>query len=123
VRSRPGRAALRRAATRQHRLLRPVPHDVGRYGLQPARYVSHRERHLATAQRTQYRGALLDYDVTDPTTGQTKHFRVAYIWSSEEASSVAEARERALAKAQTDSAESTVDSAATSKSANMSTHE
>jgi hypothetical protein len=38
--------------------------------------------------------------VTDPETGEERSFRVAYIWSSEEASSVAEARERALNKAE-----------------------
>jgi transposase len=76
--------------------------DVGHQRLQPARYASRREQRLPTNQRTQYRGALRELDVTDPTTGEIRHFRVAYIWSSEEAASVADARERALTKAETD---------------------
>jgi transposase len=76
--------------------------DVGHAALRPVHYVSRREHHLPAAQRTHYRGAVRDFDVTDPTTGQTRPFRVAYIWSSEEARSVADARERALSKAETD---------------------
>jgi transposase len=76
--------------------------DVGHAGLQPARYVSRREQHLPANQRTRYRGAVRDFTVTDPATGAQRRFRVAYIWSSEEAASVAEARERALTKAETD---------------------
>jgi hypothetical protein len=76
--------------------------DVGHQGLQPTRHVSRREQHLPTGQRTHYRGALRDFIVTDPETGADRRFRVAYIWSSEEARSVAEARERALIKAETD---------------------
>ncbi|TCM33099.1 IS1634 family transposase [Kribbella sp. VKM Ac-2568] len=75
--------------------------DVGHEGLHPIRYVSHREAHLPATQRTHYRGALRDLEVTDPETGRQRTFRVAYIWSSEEATSVAEARERALTKAET----------------------
>jgi transposase len=74
--------------------------EVGHTGLHPIRYVSRREAHLPTHRRTRYRGALRDYPVTDPTTGGHTTFRVAYIWSSEEAASVAEARERALVKAE-----------------------
>jgi transposase len=76
--------------------------DVGHAGLHPARYVSRRDQHLPAAQRTHYRGAVRDFDVTDPETGAERRFRVAYIWSSEQARSVAEARERALTKAETD---------------------
>lgn len=76
--------------------------EVGHTGLRPARYVSRREQHLPARRRTRYRAALRDWDATDPETGTVRHFRVAYIWSSEEARSVAEARQRALAKAQTD---------------------
>jgi transposase len=75
--------------------------DVGHDGLHPIRYVSRREQHLPATQRTRYRGALRDLEVTDPETGRPRTFKVAYIWSSEEATSVAEARERALAKAET----------------------
>ena len=75
--------------------------EVGHRGLRPIRYLARREAHLPTSKRTRYRGALRDLEVTDPKTGQPRRFRVAYIWSSEEATSVAEARERALAKAET----------------------
>ena len=50
--------------------------------------------------RTRYQGALRDWVVKDPETGQTCHFRVAYIHSSEEHEEVALARERALLKAE-----------------------
>jgi transposase len=76
--------------------------DVGPAGLKPARYVSRREQHLPAHERTRYRGAVRDFTVTDPETGAERRFRVAYIWSSEEARTVAEARERALTKAETD---------------------
>jgi transposase len=76
--------------------------EIGHGGLRPVRYVSHREQRMPAAQRTRYRGALHDWQVTDPDTGTTHHFRIAYIWSSEEARSVAQARERALAKAEAD---------------------
>jgi transposase len=75
--------------------------DVGHDALHPIRYVSRREAHLPAHRRTRYRGALRDFAVTDPETGQQRTFRVAYIWSSEEASSVADARERALTTAET----------------------
>jgi transposase len=75
--------------------------DVGHEGLHPIRYLSHREAHLPATQRTRYRGALRDLEVTDPETGRHRTFKVAYIWSSEEATSVAQARERALTKAET----------------------
>jgi transposase len=76
--------------------------DVGHAGLKTAQYVSRREQHLPPAQRTRYRGALRDFVVTDPHTGTERRFRVAYIHSSEEARSVAEARQRALSKAEAD---------------------
>jgi hypothetical protein len=63
-------------------------------------YRSRRERHLPAARRTRYRGALRPFRVTDPDTGQPTTFRVAYIWSSEEARSVADRRQRALVKAE-----------------------
>jgi transposase len=76
--------------------------EVGHDSLRPVRYVCRREQHLPAHRRTHYRGALREWEVTDPQTGAVHHFRVAYIWSSEEARSVAEARERALAKAEAD---------------------
>src|SRR5215212_1758659 len=74
--------------------------DVGHAGLGALRYVSQRERALPAALRTRYRGALRDWDVEDPETGETHRFRVAYIHSSEEQREVAAARERALTKAE-----------------------
>ena len=76
--------------------------QVGHQALHPIRYISRREAHLPAHRRTRYRGALRDFDVTDPTSGQPRRFRVADIWSSEAAASVAAARERALAKAEAD---------------------
>jgi transposase len=74
--------------------------EVGHAGLHRLDYVADRQRHLAAARRTRYRGALRPFQVTDPDTGQRHRLRVAYIWSSEEASSVADGRERALVKAE-----------------------
>jgi hypothetical protein len=74
--------------------------DVGHDALRALRYVSQRERTLPAHRRTRYRGALRDWHVTDPETGQTHGFRVAYIHSSEEAREVAAARERALQTAE-----------------------
>jgi Domain of unknown function (DUF4277) len=74
--------------------------EVGHQGLHRLDYVARRERHLAPARRTRYQGALRPFAVTDPDTGASHTFRVAYIWSSEEARSVADGRERALAKAE-----------------------
>jgi hypothetical protein len=76
--------------------------DAGHTALRPLAYVSRREQHLPARQRTHYRGTIRDYPVTDPETGAECRFRVAYLWSSEEARAVAEARERALTKAGTD---------------------
>jgi transposase len=74
--------------------------EVGHQGLHRLDYRSRRERHLPAARRTRYRGALRPFRVTDPDTGQPTMFRVAYIWSSEEARSVADGRQRALVKAE-----------------------
>ena len=74
---------------------------VGHDALRALRYVSQREQHLPASKRTRYRGVLHDWEVTDPATGQPHRLRVAFIHSSEEHTSVAEARERALTKAET----------------------
>jgi transposase len=74
--------------------------EVGADALRSLRYVSERERRLAPAERTRYRGALRPLEVEDPETGQRRRFRVAYIHSSEEEREIRAARERALAKAQ-----------------------
>lgn len=65
-------------------------------------HVAERERRLPPEQRTRWRGLLAPFPVTDPATGARHELHVAYIWSSEEARSVAEARERALVKAEQD---------------------
>ena len=76
--------------------------EVGHDALRPVRYVSRREAHLPAHRRTHYRAALREWDLTDPKTETVHRFRVAYIHSSEEARTVAEARQRALAKAEAD---------------------
>lgn len=63
-------------------------------------YVSERERRLPADQRTRWRGLLRPFPISDPATQQRHDLRVAYIWSSEQAASVAAARERALRKAE-----------------------
>ena len=74
--------------------------ELGPGALRPVRYVAERERRLPARKRTKYRGAICDWELEDPETGEHKRFRVAYIHSSEEATQVAAARERALAKAE-----------------------
>jgi transposase len=74
--------------------------DVGSAALRPIRHLAEREKKLPPARRTKYRGALRDWDVEDPETGEPRSFRVAYIHSSEEQAQVANARERALIKAE-----------------------
>ncbi len=63
-------------------------------------HVAFRERRLPPERRTRWRGLLRPFPTTDPATGARHDLRVAYIWSSEEAASVAGARQRALAKAE-----------------------
>ena len=63
-------------------------------------YCSQRERRLPADQRTVWKGVLRDREVADDDTGATHRLRIAYIWSSEEATSVADARDRALTKAE-----------------------
>ena len=74
--------------------------ELGPGALRAIRYVAERERRLPAKLRTKYRGAIRDWETEDPETGERKRFRVAYIHSSEEATQVAAARERALAKAE-----------------------
>lgn len=73
---------------------------VGHHALAPLRYASQRDADLPAAKRTRYRGTLVDWDIVDPATGQPHRLRVAFIHSSEEQASVADARERALTKAE-----------------------
>ena len=65
-------------------------------------HVAERERRLPPERRTRWRGLLTAFGVTDPQQGTHHDLRVAYIWSSEEAGSVTDARERALTKAEAD---------------------
>ena len=68
--------------------------------LEPLEYCSYREERLLKKDRTQWRGVLRPFPVTSSSSGRLHDFRVAYIFSSEEAASVSEARERALTKAE-----------------------
>jgi uncharacterized protein DUF4277/DDE family transposase len=73
--------------------------DVGHHGLRAVRYIPDREAKLPAARRTQFKGALRDWEITDGD-APTLKLRVAYIHSSEEATQVADARERALVQAE-----------------------
>ena len=88
--------ALRASTGFRERFLADVGHDT----LAELSYVAARERHLQADQRTRYRGAIGDWQITDPATGDPLALRVAYIHSFEEAREVAAARERALVKAE-----------------------
>jgi transposase len=74
--------------------------DVGHHALRPLRYQPEREAKLPADQRTCFKGALRDWQLSDPKAGDTLTLRVAYIHSSEEAAQVADARQRALTKAE-----------------------
>jgi transposase len=74
--------------------------EAGHEALLPLRYVSQRDRRLPSRRRPRYRGTIRPWTVKDPETRQDRPFRVVYVWSSEEAQSVADARERALVKAE-----------------------
>ena len=77
--------------------------DVGPAGglaaLAALDYVSYRERRLPPARRTTWKGLLHPFPVTSKD-GTRHDLRAAYIWSSEEAATVAAARDRALATAE-----------------------
>ncbi len=75
--------------------------DVGGLDkLEEIDHVAQRQQGLPAALRTRYRGCLRPFPFTDPASRRSVELKVAYIWSSEEARSVADARERALAKAE-----------------------
>ena len=78
--------------------------DAGPLGglaaLAPLDYLSWRERRLPPGERTTWKGLLRPFPVTSPDTGARHDLRAAYIWSSEQAASVAGSREGALAKAE-----------------------
>ncbi len=63
-------------------------------------YVSYRERRLPPGKRTVWKGLLRPFPATSKETGARHDLRAAYIWSSEEAATVAAARDRALASAE-----------------------
>jgi hypothetical protein len=73
--------------------------DCGHEALRPVRYVPQREAKLPPALRTRFTGALRDWEIT-PSDQPPLSLRVAYIHSSEEATQVADARARALVKAE-----------------------
>ncbi len=77
--------------------------DVGPLGglaaLPVLGHVSRREQRLPASRRTIWRGLLRPFPVTSAD-GARHDLRAAYIWSSEEAATVAAARERALARAE-----------------------
>jgi hypothetical protein len=87
---------LRAATGFRERFLAELDHAA----LAPLRYVAERQQDLPPKQRTRYRGALRDWQLTDPDSGEPVRLRVAYIHSSEQAREVAAARERALTKAE-----------------------
>jgi hypothetical protein len=74
--------------------------QVGSGALRPLAYVSGRERRLAASERTRYRGAVRNWEVEDPESGELQRFRLAYIHSSEQEREVRQARERALGRAE-----------------------
>jgi transposase len=86
---------LREASDFRRTFLEEVGHDA----LRPIRYVSLREKRLPASARTTYRGALRPFSLVSPESGKAHRFRVAYIYSSEEAEATAEARARALSRA------------------------
>ena len=74
--------------------------DVGHAALHRVRYLPAREAKLPTSERTVFKGALRDWEIPGDDMQAPLTLRVAYIHSSEEAAQVADARERALAKAE-----------------------
>ena len=74
--------------------------EVGPAAMRKVGYVARHEQGLAPSRRTRYKGALRPWGATDPEMEEKRSWRVAYIWSSEEHRSVADARARAIDKAQ-----------------------
>jgi hypothetical protein len=66
--------------------------DVGPGALRGLDYIAERQKDLPAALRTRYRGALRDWQISDPETREALGLRVAYIHSSEEQREVALAR-------------------------------
>ena len=74
--------------------------DAGHAALRPVRYVPEREAKLPASERTRFKGALRDWEIPGSDQHPPLTLRVAYIHSSEEAAQVADARDRALQKAE-----------------------
>jgi hypothetical protein len=74
--------------------------EVGHHGLRPVRYLPEREAKLPAKLRTRFKGALRDWEIPGSDTQPPLKLKVAYIHSSEEATQVAQARQRALVKAE-----------------------
>ena len=74
--------------------------DAGHEALRPVRYLPEREAKLPASERTRFKGVLRDWEIPGNDTHPSLMLRVAYIHSSEEATQVADARERALVKAE-----------------------
>ena len=74
--------------------------EVGHAALRRVRYLPEREAKLPPQLRTVFKGALRDWEIPGSDTHPPLELRVAYIHSSEEATQVADARERALQKAE-----------------------
>jgi Domain of unknown function (DUF4277)/Transposase DDE domain len=74
--------------------------DAGHAALRPVRYLPQREQKLPPKLRTVFKGALRDWEIPASDEHPSLRLRVAYIHSSEEATQVADARERALQKAE-----------------------
>jgi Domain of unknown function (DUF4277)/Transposase DDE domain len=74
--------------------------DAGHIALRRVRYVPAREAKLLASERTVFKGVLRDWEIPGNDTHPPLKLRVAYIHSSEEATQAADARERALAKAE-----------------------
>jgi transposase len=87
---------LRASAGFRERFLADAGHDA----LRAVRYLPEREVKLPASQRTRFKGVLRDWEIPGNDTHPSLMLRVAYIHSSEEATQVADARERALVKAE-----------------------
>jgi hypothetical protein len=74
--------------------------EVGHHALRRVRYVPEREQKLPPKLRTVFKGAVRDWELPGTDQHPPLKLRVAYIHSSEEAAQVADARERALVKAE-----------------------
>jgi hypothetical protein len=74
--------------------------EVGHGALRRVRYLPEREQKLPPQLRTVFKGVLRDWEIPGDDTHPPLKLRVAYIHSSEEATQVAQARDRALQKAE-----------------------